>query len=401
MKAIAAGIQIILLHLIPAASERERERNHLLFIPAIPAHLQLHTTNTPTSRHHHRHRTKKKKPTTTSFSFSFSPAFQFKNKNNHQGANPSPRPTSILQMNKDSSCSNPSAQRRQQAMSDASTYSSFASAAVDLSQASVHPDNHILTFTRSARDIDGNTRRKFLHHILLNRSTNNHENGDNDDNGTTIQINPIMLPPTQISSNIKARIPSPSGQNIAIFTKADDEQVVEIWTDNGTSLRRKVPLPKSVHGDICYDTAWFGSLEWNHDETALVYSAEMNPPRPVQSFFELGDNGNGGSSSSSSSSEKKEVVFGGTNTLGYGQKETWGEKYTTTSRLKLFILQIETGKIAMVPNVPGLNAMNHDSSTLGGYSLGQAVFSPDGKSIVYTAWDAGAGGNMPKRLGSM
>ena len=55
----------------------------------------------------------------------------------------------------------------------------------------------------------------------------------------------------------------------------------------------------------------------------------------------------------------------------------------------------------MVPNVPGLNAMNHDSSTLGGYSLGQAVFSPDGKSIVYTAWDAGAGGNMPKRLGSM
>jgi len=82
------------------------------------------------------------------------------------------------------------------------------------------------------------------------------------------------------------------------------------------------------------------------------------------------------------------------------RSKDWGEKYGTTALLALFCLNVETGKIGMVENVPGFKSRD-DASTLGGYVLGQPVFSPCGTSVVYTGWDAGEGGEMPRRLGAI
>ena len=55
------------------------------------------------------------------------------------------------------------------------------------------------------------------------------------------------------------------------------------------------------------------------------------------------------------------------------------------------MINVDTGAIGVVSNVPGQNNR----------VLGQAIFSLFGNHIIYTAWDAGKGGNMPRRLGSI
>jgi acylaminoacyl-peptidase len=88
---------------------------------------------------------------------------------------------------------------------------------------------------------------------------------------------------------------------------------------------------------------------------------------------------------------------GGEYTLGLGKTEGWGEKYSQQSALlDLFCVHTGTGNIERIDNVPGANDRE---TTLAGFTLGQAVWSPDGKSVVYIAWDAGGGEQMPRRLG--
>ena len=269
-------------------------------------------------------------------------------------------------------------------MKDATLYNSLVASAVDLSQANLQSTKHgkILSFIRSARDIDFNQRRKFLHQIMLV--------SNNKDDKLTV----LPSPPAQMADNILFRKVSPSGNKIAIFTRSSDEKdqvFIEIWQDEGSSLVNKIPISKSLHGDICFDTNWFGSINWNKDETAIVYSAERTAPKS-SSFFDE-ENYHRDTSSDSLG------WIGKTNTLGFGKGENWGEKYTSTCVLDLFVVNVETGNIGKVENVPG--AKNKDLSSLNGYTLGQAIFSPDGKSIVYTAWDGGDGGQMPRRLGSI
>ena len=140
---------------------------------------------------------------------------------------------------------------------------------------------------------------------------------------------------------------------------------------------------------MCTDFAWFGGVSWSPDETALVYTAEVNKPKTA-SFF----------ATPSSISEEK-IIAGGEYTLGVGKSEDWGEKYGTTALLALFCLNVETGEIGAIENVPGSSVTKDISSTEGGYVLGQPVFSPCGKAVLYTGWDAGAGGEMPRRLGAI
>lgn len=162
----------------------------------------------------------------------------------------------------------------------------------------------------------------------------------------------------------------------------------EIWTDNGHRLANRINLPPEKHGAVCTDFVWFGGVSWSPDETALVYAAEVNKPKTI-SFF-----------STPSLKTNENVIAGGQNTLGVGKGEVWGEKYESTALLGLFCLNVETGNIGGIENVPGYIAA--DTTCLeGGYVLGQPVFSPCGTSVVYTAWDAGAGGDMPRRLGAI
>ena len=146
----------------------------------------------------------------------------------------------------------------------------------------------------------------------------------------------------ELPTKIKARIPSPSGNKIAILVEEEETNddgnnkrtVFEIWTNNGHCLSNRIVLPKELHGQVCVDFAWFGGISWNLDESVLVYTAEVSKPK-TSSYFAT-------SSSSPTSSSTSVVVgennnnVGGQYTLGIGKSENWGEKYTTTSLLKLF-----------------------------------------------------------------
>ena len=263
---------------------------------------------------------------------------------------------------------------------DAAAYQDFISSAVDFTGCYVR--NGFVTATRSVRDIDTNSRRKFLHNIPLSSPLH-------------------AAPPMELSEKVKARIPSPSGSKLAVLMeesvpsdiegKGHDSKryVMEIWTNSGHQLAKRIVLPSTVHGPVCTDFAWFGGISWNPDETALVYTAEVNKPK-TSSYF----------TTSKDDDSDDDTIIGGQYTLGVGKKEDWGEKYLTTALLALFCLNVDTGKIDAIENVP--SSVNEASQTTdGSYVLGQPIFSPCGQAVVYTGWDAGEGGEMPRRLGAI
>lgn len=274
-------------------------------------------------------------------------------------------------------------------LDDAKAFHAFVAASVELSDAHVTISNsnslngRLLTVVRSVRDIDQGIRRKYLYNIPL---------GSNN----------VVIPPHELHSSILARIPSPTGDKIAIFreeTTTDaktatnqQQQVLEIWSQGGAALLRRIKLPKDdLHGKLVFDATGFGKPCWNSDETALVYIAERKAPDSVDFFHQTFD-------ALQDPKEAETLVNRGTKaTLGIGKTEKWGEKYAKQSALSdLFCVHVQTGRVAKLHNCPGAN---DTQSTQGSYTLGQPVFSPDGNSILYVAWDAGGGTEMPRRLG--
>jgi acylaminoacyl-peptidase len=265
---------------------------------------------------------------------------------------------------------------------DAAAYQDFVSSAVDFRD--VYVRNGFVTATRSVRDIDTNSRRSFLYNIPLSSPS-------------------LAAPPMELSTKIKARIPSPSGAKLAVLVeesvpsdiegKGQDTKrhVMEIWANNGHQLAKRIVLPSTMHGPVCTDFDWFGGISWSPDETALVYSAEVNKPKTASYF-----------ATPNKDDDKKDDnnIVGGQYTLGIGKKEDWGEKYGTTALLMLFCLNVNTGKIGVIENVPACTN-TASQTTDGNHVLGQPIFSPCGKAVVYTGWDAGGGGEMPRRLGAI
>jgi acylaminoacyl-peptidase len=284
---------------------------------------------------------------------------------------------------------------------DAKAYNDYASASVELSDAHV-ASSSLLSVIRSVRDIDQGKRRRYLYNILLPSS-----------NSTTSRTTPAMMkmmmmtaiPPVELSEAILTRIPSPSGDKLAIFREEVNgapkrKQVLEVWTNHGQSLLRRILLPEKQHGKVISDAANFGLPSWNMQETALVYVAERMAPETCgffeKSYDELHAEHSLHHHGSGTTNGNRDVHRGAKNTLGFGKTENWGEKYFKQSALlDIFCVHVETGKVGKVENCPGAES----KTTEGGYTLGQALFSPDGSFIIYTAWDAGGGPNMPKRLG--
>lgn len=252
---------------------------------------------------------------------------------------------------------------------DTELYNLLASADATLSDATVY--HGILSVVRSTRDIDNKKRRKYLYTIPIPQGEG---------------FFPFSVPPQEMSEHVKARIPSNSGRKIAILREErEEQQVLEIWTNECQTLENRIILPsKTLHGKMVNDPNWFGQMSWNQEETCLVYSAERKPPE-VTSYFDTDND------------EKNKKIRGGESTMGLGKTEDWGEKYAELSALlDLFIVNIHSGKVERVENVPG---GVDEPTTHGGYTLGQASFSPCGTHVVYTAWDAGGGSEMPRRLG--
>ena len=123
--------------------------------------------------------------------------------------------------------------------------------------------------------------------------------------------------------------------------------VFEIWTKHGHCLTNRIVLPTTTthHGPICCDFAWFGGISWNPDENVLIYTAQVTNCK-TSSFFSTS------ATTTTSIDETAVVVVGGQHVLGVGKNEDWGEKYTTTSLLGLFCINVNTGKVGRVTNVP-------------------------------------------------
>ena len=267
-------------------------------------------------------------------------------------------------------------------IADAEAFNKIFSSSVDLKSGYIR--NGLATVTRSVRDIDNNKRRSFLYYASTKTNT-------------STSLNPLLssIPPMEEPSNIKLRVPSPSGEKVALVLQEKDaktekmKQVVEIWTHKGTTLQGRFTLPTgTLHGNICTDTSWFGGFSWRpNDENVIVYVAEQQRIS-TKSFFDKDE-------------KQSQEQVGGQYTLGTGKKEDWGEKYVDTADLGLFCLSTTTGRVCQIKNTPATEKLNENSNGMDTYTLGQPVFSPCGNSVVYTAWDAGAGNKMPRKLGSI
>ena len=265
---------------------------------------------------------------------------------------------------------------------DAKAFNTIASSSVDISSADLSDDG-VLTAIRSARDIDTGKRRRYIYQMHLSS-----------------EVPITALPPAEMNEKILARIPSRSGKNIAIFRREDDsgkKMHLEIWSSDGENLR-SIVLPETLHGKIVNDAATFGGPSWNLDETALVYLAERKVPESSTYFDSPFFEENLSQASPDDSDDSSEKGRGGAFTLGIGKSEMWGEKYQSQSPLfDMFVVDTGTGRVGKVQNVPG--KAHAEKTTLGGYTLAQPVFDPTGEVLVFTAYDAGGGPDMQRRLG--
>jgi acylaminoacyl-peptidase len=227
--------------------------------------------------------------------------------------------------------------------------------------------------------------------------------------------NRIQLPPCQTHESIVWKLTSPSGQKLAVLKKVATAVtgakkaplILELWIDHG--LVQRIELSPKIHGNIIHDPTGFGMPVWSPDENYLLYSAE----RAAVETLSFWDNvANDGDDKIDDSKTKNQPQRGGQNVLHQGKMEEWGEKHVGQSPLlDLFLLRMHGGEDKededslgkfsrptpkRIANVPGTFST---TSTEHGITLGQALFHPDGQSVVYTGWDAGELGTMPRRLG--
>jgi acylaminoacyl-peptidase len=283
-------------------------------------------------------------------------------------------------------------------MSDASVdhdvrdFHQYAASAVDLTHVSSVEDAQgtttvFVTAIRSSRQwdppLDQQRRQSHLYRFSLNATT----------------TQPLQnLPPIPLDASIQIYLPSPSGKKTVVVTttttttaeKKDKTSTLQVW--EGAVLISCIVL--KTHGTIIHDPTGFGTPVWSPDETHLLYNAERLP-EPAEAFWKMtaADDDDKNDSNKIPAHRRR----GGQFVLGIGQREHWGERYSTQEPiLDLFLLNLQSGRIAKVDNVPtcypGRDDTSGDDETI---TLGQAVWHPSGNKIAFTGWDAG----LPKRLG--
>ena len=283
---------------------------------------------------------------------------------------------------------------------DTSDFHQYAAAAVDLSSGHVSSQS-VLSVLRSVRNWELNTRQNYIYRINLAPLLTSSSSSDTvDDN--------MMLPPIPLDLSVQMYLPSPSGKKTVVIKtehkdgKETDERVVEVW--QGPSLIRRIQVgEKTSHGKIINDPAGFGIPSWSPDEEYLLYSAERLPPTSVP-FWSQTNNAveNNNKKNGDNDSDAEYNQRGGQSVLGQGQSESWGECYSKQEAiLDLYILNLSTGRLGRVQNVPKTsNIQETMESTMvpsspPSITLGQAVWHPKSSKIVFTGWSAG----QPKHLG--
>lgn len=245
---------------------------------------------------------------------------------------------------------------------DALAFHSYASESVDLSYPHVTKEG-LLTLLRSVRDISGDKRRKFLYSIPLE--------------GPKLSIPPQELPPT-----VLLRLPSPSGRKTATLLQLNDKSLAfEIYQESDLIQRILLPF-ETEHGKVITGDPFLGDPNWNVEETKIVYAAERLQV-PTSSFFEPNDD---------------ESIRGAQNTMGIGREQHWGERYADQAPYTdLFVLDLQQHPSTAANN--SKRVVNKVPNVPPNMLLGQAIFTKDSKSIVYTAWKADS--STSRRLGLM
>ncbi|KAK9512175.1 hypothetical protein O3M35_000652 [Rhynocoris fuscipes] len=152
--------------------------------------------------------------------------------------------------------------------------------------------------------------------------------------------------------------------------KQNKRQILEIWSQN--RLWKSFDLLKfEKHGDV-YSDGEFGCLEWSPCETKILYVAEKKTPKS-EPFLGPG------------SKKSSEATVG----TEYNYLEDWGETLVGKSQPVVAVCDIECEIVEVITDGIPLN------SEFGkGWSFGQAVWAPDGASVVCVAWN-----EKPRRLG--
>ena len=111
--------------------------------------------------------------------------------------------------------------------------------------------------------------------------------------------------------------------------KNEEKFWVEIWSD-ASRLHNIDVTAADQHGKVYDNDQQFGTLEWSHSETHLLYVAERKVPKTTSYFARKVESKE---EEKDEAAKFDEFVF----------HESWGEQMTDKSHPVLCVLDIETG----------------------------------------------------------
>ena len=207
-------------------------------------------------------------------------------------------------------------------------YSSFASLSATVSSAVSVTDSgvNVQTISRNVPNINADSSRTIIYTVVDNVIVSSTEQN------TNIKATSFTSCKTMKVNLIVAKSSSSSDKNESFF---------EVWKLNELVKIIKLPVDH-VHGKVCVD-GWFGGISVSKLANSVVFGAEVLK-RKTRSFFEVCHD----DAPPSPGSSPSPVLVGSTNVDGEGQCETFGEKYTETSKLQLFICDFATSKVRPV-----------------------------------------------------
>ncbi|KAJ6667726.1 hypothetical protein lerEdw1_016047 [Lerista edwardsae] len=160
----------------------------------------------------------------------------------------------------------------------------------------------------------------------------------------------------------------------------------QVWSNSGRVRSVNLTI-LDKHGRI-YTDGQFGCLSWSHSESQILYVAERKCPK-VQLLFPQDRSPQEGEKQDKA--RKISLFYAGTlgklldpvpkqlNIVRFQGKQSvkydnWGEALGDKSIPALCLLNIKTGEVSVPEGIPG------------DISPGQALWSPDDKSIVFIGW---------------
>ncbi|KAI1311326.1 hypothetical protein EDD11_003471 [Mortierella claussenii] len=180
----------------------------------------------------------------------------------------------------------------------------------------------------SQRDLERNVRRKFTRTVVASHAADNSK--------------PLILTgPSVDTGDAISQAVSPSGRLTVVLRSVAGEKkkhFVEIWS-NGSILH--LLETTALHDDIYADST-FGTLEWSRDETKIVYTAERKKSEDAVEKFNY--------------------------------KPDWGETFTGKREPSLVVVNLDNFEVKVLDRLDG------------DMSPGQAIFSHDSKSLIFTGY---------------